>query len=330
MSHARALTAVVVCSLALALQPSPATRLKTLCEERRARGAAAIALPGVHDALSARVFAEAGARALFVSGFGAAASRLGVPDAGIITRTQMEATAREIVRASRDAFGQSGPPPPVIADGDTGYGGAANVRATVRGLAAAGAAAVTIEDQRFPKRCAVVAGAGVRVVDAEAARARVRAALAARDEAADEILVVARTDCRAALGLDEAISRCVAFEALGADVVYAEGLRSNDEYAALRAALAPSTTTMLAQVDRGDRAASDVLSTDEVGAIGFDLALFGVSALQAQLAALQATARGLVGGGGGHEPARLAPFDEVRRVVGFDELDAFEAKYACD
>ena len=79
-----------------------------------------------------------------------------------------------------------------------------------------------------------------------------------------------------------------------------------------------------------DRAASDVLSTDEVGAIGFDLALFGVSALQAQLAALQATARGLVGGGGGHEPARLAPFDEVRRVVGFDELDAFEAKYACD
>ena len=130
-------------------------------------------------------------------------------------------------------------------------------------------------------------------------------------------------------GHDEAISRCVAFEALGADVVYAEGLRSKHEYATLRAALAPSTTTMLAQVDRSGGAAEDVLSTDEVGALGFDLALFGVSALQAQLAALQATARRLVGDGGG-EPARLAPFDDVRRAVGFDELDAFEAKYACD
>ena len=171
-------------------------------------------LSQVHDALSTRVFAEAGATVLFLSGFGVSACR-GEPDAGILTRVEMEDVARRCVAAAGDV--------PLIVDGDTGFGGASNLRRTIRGFATAGAGAVSIEDQAFPKRCTFAAGAGVRVVDRDAAVARVRAALRARDEARDaghDVLVVARTDCRAALGLDEAIARCAAFEALGADVVY--------------------------------------------------------------------------------------------------------------
>ena len=178
------------------------------------RAPGAVVCPGVHDALSTRVFAEAGAQVLFLSGFGVSACR-GEPDAGIITRVEMEETARQCVRAAGEV--------PVIVDGDTGFGGASNLRRTVRGFAQAGAAAVSIEDQAFPKRCTFAAGTGVRVVDRDAAVARVRAALRARDEAKDagnDVLVIARTDCRAALGLEEAIARCTAFDALGADIVY--------------------------------------------------------------------------------------------------------------
>ena len=178
------------------------------------RAPGAVVCPGVHDALSTKIFAEAGADVLFLSGFGVSACR-GEPDAGILTRVEMEDVARQCVRAAGDV--------PLIVDGDTGFGGASNLRRTVRSFAAAGAAAVSIEDQAFPKRCTFAAGTGVRVVDRDAAVARVRAALRARDEAKDaghDVLVIARTDCRAALGLDEAIARCAAFDALGADIVY--------------------------------------------------------------------------------------------------------------
>jgi 2-methylisocitrate lyase-like PEP mutase family enzyme len=178
------------------------------------RAPGAVVCPGVHDALSTKIFAEAGAQVLFLSGFGVSACR-GEPDAGIITRIEMEDVARQCVRAAGDV--------PLIVDGDTGFGGASNLRRTIRGFAQAGAAAISIEDQAFPKRCTFAAGTGVRVVDRDAAVARVRAALRARDEAKDagnDVLVIARTDCRAALGLDEAIARCAAFDALGADIVY--------------------------------------------------------------------------------------------------------------
>mmetsp|Transcript_35334 Transcript_35334/g.81873 ORF Transcript_35334/g.81873 Transcript_35334/m.81873 type:complete len:224 (+) Transcript_35334:91-762(+) len=197
---------------------SGAARLRQLLEVRRLSSATApaIALEGVHDALSARVLSARGAPALFMSGFGVAASRYGVPDAGLVSRAEMEEAARVIIRASAAASAEAGlPPPPVICDGDTGYGGAANVRATVRGLAAAGAAAVTIEDQCYPgKRCTIVAGGGVRVVSREAAVRRVATAMVACKEAAvqdgRDVMLVARTDCRASEGLDEAIARCVA------------------------------------------------------------------------------------------------------------------------
>jgi 2-methylisocitrate lyase-like PEP mutase family enzyme len=279
------------------------------------RAPGAVVCPGVHDALSTKVFAEAGAQALFLSGFGVSACR-GEPDAGIITRVEMEEVARQCVRAAGDV--------PLIVDGDTGFGGASNLRRTVRGFAEAGAAAVSIEDQAFPKRCTFAAGTGVRVVDRDAAVARVRAALRARDEsrnAGNDVLVIARTDCRAALGLDEAIARCTAFEALGADIVYAENLQGKDEYARLRDKIS-SSHLMLAQLQN-----DGMLSPADVASLGFDLSLVGVTALQAYIATLQNTANSLVTSG---TAADLAPFAEVKRVVGFDELLAFEEEWPCD
>ena len=127
-------------------------------------------------------------------------------------------------------------------------------------------------------------------------------------------------------GLAEAIERCVAFEALGADVVYAEALESRREYEELRAALGPSTRTMLAQL-QPDATSRPSLSLDEISALGFDLSLLGVTALQAVVAALRAAAEDVLEDGA--SPSACS-FDDVKRVVGFGDLAAFEGEYACE
>lgn len=328
----------------LAVQPSSAaSRLREMIKPTGANVAdagSAIALPGVHDALSAKIFKDAGADALFLSGFGVSASRLGEPDAGILTLSEMEDAARSVVSAA-GGRGRSGIP--VIVDGDTGYGGASNIRRTVRGLAAAGAAAITIEDQCFPKRCTYAAGTGVRVVSRDQSLARILAAIGARDEAAhedgNEVLIIARTDCRAALGLEEAVERCRAYEEAGADIVYAENLQSKAEYLKLRESLNPSTPMMLAQVQLApgeDNVSGDnqkLHTVAEVGEMGYSLALFGVTALQAMVQVLQSTAANFLtsGAGGGllegEAAKQLASFPELKEVVGFSKLERFEGQY---
>ena len=157
---------------------------------------------------------------------------------------------------------------------------------------------------------------------------------------------MARTDCRMALGLDEAVARCVRFEALGAEVVYAEHLRSAEEYATLRAALDPRTVTVAAQVqDAGGTARrGPPWTAEEVGEWGFDFALFGVTPLQCVVGALDGAAReflgasapgaaggaGLVGAGGsGPSQIAMADFAALKRAVGFDELEEFETEFPC-
>ena len=143
---------------------------------------------------------------MFISGFGISACRLGQPDAGLLTLTEMEDAARSVILAASssnsNAHGTNSnvaSPVPVIVDGDTGFGGPSNIRRTIRSLAAVGAAAVTIEDQQFPKQCTFAAGAGVKTVEFEECVGRVRAAIVARDEAlledGNDVLLVARTDC---------------------------------------------------------------------------------------------------------------------------------------
>jgi len=347
----------VVDSLSMSAAPSSprsaaTTRLRSLLAEHPTPAALqepAIVVPGVHDALSAKIFASHDStQVLFLSGFGVSATLLGEPDVGILTLSEMEDVARKVIgtvnRVVKSRTKISGADVldtaiPVIVDGDTGYGGANNIRRTVRGLAAAGAAAITIEDQTFPKRCTIAAGAGVRVVSREQSLERIKCALAARDEAREidgnDVLIVARTDCRAALGLEETMARCKAFEALGADIVYAENLQNRFEYEHLRASLREETPMMLAQVQQGavgseyDNSAS-LFTAQEIGDMGYSLALFGVSGLQSYVQAVQRAADSMLqplGGGvlGEDDSNLLCSFPALKDAVGFADVDAFES-----
>ena len=306
---------------AYALVAKPANRLLQLAAQ-----ASAVPLLGVHDALSARIFAQEGFPALFLSGFGVSSCYLGQPDAGILTYSECEDVARQVMRAIQPTG------VPLMVDGDTGYGGASNIRRAVRGLAQAGAAAITIEDQVFPKKCTYLAGNAIRVEERTQALTRIRTALVAQQEAREvdgnDILLVGRTDCRAALGFQEALARCLAMEELGCDIVYAENLQTSEEYRELRTALKPSTLTMLAQVQTGDPQ-QRLYSLDEVSDLGYNFALMGITGLQATVAALQNVARELHERSNGLHVSEcdLASFANVKDVLGFADLDAFEQQF---
>jgi 2-methylisocitrate lyase-like PEP mutase family enzyme len=332
----------------------------------------AIPLAGVHDALSAKIFAQHGAPALFLSGFGVSASLLGIPDAGMTNLVEMEMITRHVYSAVRRSCES---PPPLIVDGDTGYGGASNMLRTISTLSMAGAAAITIEDQIFPKKCTIAAGSKIQIVQREEACERVRGAIGARDWHYEQqqqqqvghtstndgggkgTWIVARTDCRMACGFNEVMERCLRFEELGAEVIYAENLQSVEEYQKLRDRLDSRTVTMIAQVqetlnvdnklcsdkDAGGRGGGKkpLLTLQEIGELGYDLALFGVTPLQCVVGTLDATAKQFLGGTdddrGGvattgiiTAPIAMADFSDVKQVVGFDELERFESDFPCN
>ena len=180
--------------------PSPSGRLRSLLAEP-----GLLLVPSCFDALSAKLIERAGFRLAFMSGFAVSAARLGLPDTGLISFGELLDQGRNLCAAVKI---------PVIGDGDTGFGNAVNVKRTVEGYARAGFAAVMIEDQVAPKRCGHTAGKAV--VPRAEALTRIRAAVDAREEGAD-ILILARTDARGPLGFDEALERCRAFADLGAD-----------------------------------------------------------------------------------------------------------------
>lgn len=312
--------------------------------------------------MSARIFAANGAPALFLSGFGVSASLLGMPDAGMTNLIEMETTTRHVWHAVRSFRQECGGvvvegvrhPPPIIVDGDTGHGGAPNMLRTVSALAAAGAAAITIEDQRFPKRCTIAAGSKVQVVERNEAVRRVKGALGARDcynrqTGGTEPWIVARTDCRMAYGLDEAVERCVRFEQLGAEIVYAENLQSEEEYARLKSALDHRTVTVAAQVQDTPAARETERrrlpwNVREIKELGFDFALFGVTPLQCVVGALDGAAKEFLGGnvrgvtsgagiigaeGSGPSQIAMADFASLKQAVGFVELEEFETEFPC-
>ena len=319
----------------------------------------AIPLAGIHDALSAKIFAQQGASALFMSGFGVSASLLGLPDAGMTNLVEMEMMARNICSVVRSpdccnlSLGDDTLyPPPLICDGDTGYGGASNMIRTISALANAGAAAISIEDQCFPKKCTIAAGSKIQIVDREEAIQRVRGALGARDlfnkrrhDSGMGPWIVARTDSRMAFGFDEVLERCLRFEELGAEIIYAENLQSRDEYETLRDRLDPRTITMVAQVQetigvtkKSDSNSKPLFSIQEIGDMGFDLAVFGVSPLQCVVGTLESTTKEFLGTNTDNETdgtgiissqSTMADFATVKKVAGFDELESFEREYPC-
>jgi len=268
-----------------------------------------LTVPTCFDALSARLGQQAGFPVGFMSGFGVAATRLGMPDAGLISFTEMVDQLRSICNAT--------PGLPMIGDGDTGYGNAMNVRRTVIEYAKAGAACIMIEDQVTPKRCGHFEGK--QVVSREEARMKIRAAVDAGREAG--ILILARTDARAVHGFEAALQRCRDFEEEGADIVFLEAPVSEQELGDFIRAMRQPTMANFAPGGK-----TPMLSQAVQKEIGVRLSVYhpmlfsAVRAMQDALAALRS-------GDAGKAPA-MAAFDEVKRVVGLPEHDALERRYA--
>ena len=270
-------------------------------------------VPCCWDALSAKMIGEAGFSFTFMSGFAVSAARLGLPDAGLISYAEMAAQVRDICAAT---------PIPVIGDGDTGYGNALNVERTVRGYAQAGAACVMIEDQLAPKRCGHTKGK--LVVDRAEAIDRIRAAAYARDEvrrAGGDILILARTDARGVIGLDEAIWRANAFRDAGADILFVEAPQSESEMA--RVTKEAPGIHMANMVEGGKTPIPPMVRLRE---LGFGLAIFPLTLFSASMRAIEA---GLAAMKTERHPADLLmSFDDLKRTVGFDAYYEAETRYA--
>ena len=267
-----------------------------------------IVMPCCFDALSAKLVERAGFPITFMSGFAVSVARLGMPDTGLISYGEMLDQGRSICDAVSI---------PVIGDGDTGYGNPLNVKRTVQGYAKAGFACIMIEDQLAPKRCGHTRGK--QIVSRDEAITRLRAALDARDEGAD-ILIMARTDARATDGLEEALTRARTFQEMGADITFLEAPHGKDEMR--RYCDEVDGPKMANLVEQGD---TPLLPHEELEEIGYKLVAYP---LTLQLAAQQGMMDALAAMKAGHHPQNLASFAELQAVAGFPEYFEAEKAYA--
>lgn len=275
-------------------------------------GSETLVLPGVFDGISARFAAEAGFPALYMTGYGTVASMLGMPDAGMASYGEMLDALRRIRAAA---------PLPLIADGDTGYGGLLNVDRTVRGYEAAGAAGIQLEDQEYPKKCGHTPGR--RVIETADAVRKLRVAVAARDSA--EFLIVARTDARTGQGLDAAMRRGEQFLAAGADILFIESPESIEELARIGETF--KGACLLANMVEGGR--TPFCSAAELAKLGFRIGLYPASGFLAAAGALASVYRHLRETGSSSGAATpMLPFATMNRVMGFPGVDAFDRKWA--
>ncbi|WP_346892490.1 isocitrate lyase/PEP mutase family protein [uncultured Roseibium sp.] len=259
------MTAETTAKTAPSLMGGPA-RLKNLLTKGML-----VAAPGAPDCLTARMVEQAGFPAVYMTGLGATAMRLGQPDLGLMTQTEMADHARAMVRAV---------PVPVIADADTGYGGPLNVRRTVEEYAQAGVAALHLEDQESPKRCGQLAG--VRLVSAREAELRIAAAVSARREAGADMLLIGRTDALQPEGLGSALDRVRRYRDLGADLAFVDGVKTRKEAEGIARGL--EGPKVISLVDGTDAAS---LSRSELTEMGFSIVLYAVTTLFAAGAAIR-------------------------------------------
>jgi 2,3-dimethylmalate lyase len=267
-----------------------------------------IAAPGVYDMVSLRMAAAMGFDALYMTGYGTVASHLGLPDAGLASYADMVGRVEAMARMAGT---------PLIADGDTGYGGLLNVRHAVRGYERAGAAAIQLEDQEFPKKCGHTAGR--RVVPAEDMARKI--AVAAEARTSRDFLVIARTDARTSLGLAEAIRRARAYAEAGADMLFVESPETEEEMATIGREL--GDMPLVANMVEGGR--TPMLSNPRLAEIGYALAIYPVAGLLSAAAALETVYRKIRETGSSlGAPAPLYPFADMNRLMGFEEVWAFD------
>ena len=287
--------------------------MATVSLAARLKQSGLIVAPGVFDGVSAKLADRFGFDCLYMTGYGSVASSLGLPDAGLASYTQMLDRVTMIARAVRTPF---------IADGDTGYGGLLNVAHTVRGYEAAGAAAIQLEDQAFPKKCGHTPNR--RVIAAEDMVRKIRVAAEARTSG--EFLIVARTDARTAHGLDEALRRAELYGKAGADILFVESPESEDE---MRIICERAEKPLLANMVEGGR--TPVKSREVLEQLGYKIAIFPVTAMLAATQAMAAAYGTLKAEGSSAALMQpLYPFTELSTLMGFQDVWDFEKKYAED
>lgn len=230
-----------------------------------------IQAPGAPDALTARLIRQAGFPAIYMTGFGATASRVGTPDLGLLTQTEMTTHARDMTRAVDI---------PVIADADTGYGGPANIARTVEEYVQAGVAAIHLEDQMAPKRCGQLAG--IRLISAEENVRRLKCALAARGTR--DLVLIARTDAMPAAGADEAIRRARMYQDAGVDLVFVDGIKTIAEVEAVARNVAGPKVVSI--VDGNETVA---LTAQDLEQMGFHVVFYALSTLFSAVKAISET-----------------------------------------
>jgi 2-methylisocitrate lyase-like PEP mutase family enzyme len=283
-------------------------------QERRQRLAARlsrpelVAAPGVFELISAKIADRMGFECLYVTGYGLVASYLGLPDAGLASYTDMVGRVAQIAAMTQTPF---------IADADTGYGGLLNVQQTVRGYEAAGASGIQLEDQEFPKKCGHMVGR--RVIPAEEMAAKVRVAVDSRRDR--NFLVIARTDARTTLGLDEALRRAERYLAAGADVLFVESPESPEEMR--RVGETFKGVPLLANMVQGGR--TPLLPAGELQSIGYRIAIYPALGFLAMGAALETAYAELKE----EKPASVPLFDfrAFSALMGFDWVSEFDKRY---
>lgn len=279
--------------------------------ERMETGGMVLA-PGCYDALGARLIEEAGFPAVYMTGFGSSASRLGRPDIGLMSLPEMVDNARRISQAV-DV--------PVIADADTGYGNSINVIRTVREYEAAGASAIHLEDQLMPKKCGHMEGK--QVVPAAEMAAKVSAAVAARRSR--DFLIIARTDARAAEGLDAALERARLYREAGADALFVEAPQSIEEIEAI-ARRFPSVPLLFNYAEGGK---TPPVSHERLHELGFKLVIFPLTLLLSATAAMRsALARMKTDGSPINLLPSLLPFGDFLEFIGMSEVRELERRFA--
>jgi 2-methylisocitrate lyase-like PEP mutase family enzyme len=271
-----------------------------------------IVAPGIFDMISARVADGMGFTALYATGFGTVASHLGIADAGIATYSDMVSRVGRFAQACGT---------PVIADADTGYGGLLNVRHTVMGYEAAGIAAIQIEDQEVPKKCGHTPGR--RVIPAHEMCLKIEVAAEARQSS--DFLIVARTDARTALGLDEAIARGNAYARAGADVVFIESPETEAEMVRIGQEI---DAPLLANMVEGGR--TPILPAARLKQIGYAIAIYPAVGFLAVAAAAERVYGHLLQNGDSTAlpPADSYGFARMCTLMGFPEVWDFEKRWA--
>ena len=283
----------------------PTTRLRKLLA-----GPGVVMAPGVADALNARLVAREGFEAIYMTGAGTTAVRLGMPDIGLLTMSEMVDNAARIA----DASGL-----PLIADADNGYGGPLNVRRTIRAYERAGAAAVHIEDQVLPKRCGHLAGK--QLIPAVDMAAKIKAAADARQDA--DFVLIARTDALAVEGFEAAIDRAQLYREAGADVLFVESPTTMEQLAAIPKRLpAPQVYNMASS------GKTPFLHKDEIAGLGFKLIIYPNWVILAAIRAATHVLKELKETGTVAGLAKeVATFSEFFDLVGMQEVRALEERY---